>query len=87
MSGVKKFSELSKEELVKRIANSCCYRCEIFQDVENCKGYWTCSYCDTTICCDSCAVWSEDIDQNEDKDNGFCCEECAKKEKEEEANK
>jgi hypothetical protein len=81
MSGVKKFSELSKEELIKRVTNSCCYRCDMIQDVINSEGYWSCSRMDCyTICCDNCINWREEIDQKDD--DGYCCEECRKKEEE-----
>jgi len=81
MSGIKKFSELSKEELLKRMSRACCYKCEAFVEFDK---HWSCQgYCDC-VCCDSC-VEEDDVDNEEiGEDSGFYCEECRKKYLEEE---
>ena len=72
MSGIKKFSELSKEELIKRMSRACCYKCETFVEFNN---HWTCQGCEC-VCCDSC-VEEGDVDNEElEEDCGFICEEC-----------
>jgi len=84
MSGIKKFSELSKGELIKRLSRACCYKCETFQDLESGK-YWACIGCEC-VCCDSC-VEEGDVDNEEiGEDCGFICNVCKEqflKEKEE----
>jgi hypothetical protein len=86
MSGIKKFSELSKEELIKRMSRACCYKCETFVEYNK---YWSCQDCEC-VCCDSC-VEEGDVDNEElEEDCGFYCEECREKflkEKEEEKEK
>ena len=81
MSGIKKFSELSKEELISRISLACCYKCEQFQDLQTNDGYWNCSGGCECVCCDSCIevgdVDNKEIDENEDC--GFYCGECKEK--------
>lgn len=75
MSGIKKFSELSKEELIKRISLSCCYKCETFVEFNK---YWSCQACEC-VCCDDC-VEEGDVDNEElEEDCGFVCKECQKK--------
>jgi hypothetical protein len=80
MSGIKKFSDLSKEELIKRMSHACCYKCETFVEFNK---HWSCQEC-VCVCCDSC-VEEGDVDNEElEEDCGFICEECRPKWKKEE---
>ena len=78
MSGIKKYSELSKEEVVKRLSLICCYRCDRVPN-EKYGNYWNCSGGCECVCCDPC-IMDGDVDNKEiGDDSGFFCEECQKK--------
>jgi len=78
MSGIKKYLELSKEEVVKRLSLICCYRCDRVPN-EKYGNYWNCSGGCECVCCDPC-IRDGDVDNKEiGDDSGFFCEECQKK--------
>jgi hypothetical protein len=82
MSGIKNFSKLSKEELVKRMSHACCYKCEMFVEFDK---YWSCQDCDCDcVCCDSCVEEGDVNNEELEEDCGFICEECRPKWKKEE---
>jgi len=80
MSGIRKFSEFTKEELIKRMSHAYCYKCEF----PVCKDeHWSCQEC-VCVCCDDC-VEEGDVDNEElEEDCGFICKECRPKWKKEE---
>ena len=82
MSGIKNFSKLSKEELIKRMSHISCYKCEMFVEFDK---HWSCQEC-VCVCCDSCVEEGDVNNEELEEDCGFICKECRpkyKKEKEE----
>lgn len=77
MSGIKKYSELSLEELIKRMSLICCHKCDRIH-IDSAGDHWSCIGCEC-VCCDSC-VEEGDVDNEEiGEDCGFYCNICKEK--------